>query len=308
MLKALVFGKQRPAPLIKALCYHLTRKTDITDLKVITDGFYAISQLSIKDQELMETLCDKSVELIKENTEDDLTAVIRSMLTSLGHIAFLHRPLMDSITDWYNSKLDQGILDRDLFNYVLTTANLNYQSANSDAIYNTAVKQIQMDTLDTIKGTQFVWSLAVLEKVTETHLLSVLSAEFASKILQNQDVRNTSSIQKLLCINAVAKYLCEKYDGPTIELKDFTLDHKSTVQSSQAKNILNAFHNLASPPNFLWENVETLMGFKITSEAVFDLEKLQAIGPIKEMALLGKQYRLQNLDFNRTNSHKLSKF
>ena len=238
----------------------------------------------------METLCGKSMELIKENTEDDLTAVIRSMLTSLGHIAFLHRPLMDSITDWYLSKLDQGISDRDLFNYVLTTANLNYQSPNSDKIYDTAIKQIQLDTLDTVKRPQFVWSLAVLDKVTETQLSSVLNSEFSSKILQNQDVRNMASIQKLLCINAVAKYLCEKYEGPTIELKNFTLDQKSAVQSSQAKNILNAFHNLASPPNFLWENVETLIGFKITSEAVFDLQKLQPIGPIKEMALLGKPY------------------
>ena len=219
---------------------------------------------------------------------------------------------MDSITDWYLSKLDQGILDRDLFNYILTTASLNYQSPNSEKIYDTALKQIQLDTLDTVKQLKYVWSLAVLEKVTETQLNSVLNSEFSRQILQNQDVRNIANIQKLLCINAVAKYLCENnYSGPTIELKDLNFraeNQKSTVQSSQAKNILDAFHNLASPPNFLWENVETLMGFKITSEAVFDLEKLQAIGPIKEMALLGKQYRLQNLDFNRTNSHKLSKF
>ena len=60
------------------------------------------------------------------------------------------------------------------------------------------------------------------------------------------------------------------------------------AKSSQVKIILNALHALASPPNFLWENVETLMGFKITAEAVFDLEKVQPIGPIQEKALLGK--------------------
>ena len=306
LLKALVFGKQRPVPLIKALCYHLARKSDLNDLRVITDGLYAASQLSIKDQELMESLCGKAIDLIK-NSQQDLTSVIRSILTSLGQIGFLHKNLMDEITNWYVIKLkeNQKILDRDLLNYVVTFAMLNY-NPNSDQVFDTAIKQIQVDTLDTIRRPLYVWSLAVLEKVQDQHLASVLNPDFASQILCKvlklqknlrfcktfsitaKGSRNYGTTQKLLYINAVAKYLNTNYQGPLIELKDFALDEPSMAKSSQVKIILNALHALASPPNFLWENVETLMGFKITAEAVFDLEKVQPIGPIQEIALLGK--------------------
>ena len=86
------------------------------------------------------------------------------------------------------------------------------------------------------------------------------------------------------------------YNGPTIELKDYAWDEPKVVKSSQAKIILGGLHALASPPNFLWENVETLMGFKITAEAVFDLEKVQPLGPIKELALLGTIIFKNHLD------------
>ena len=184
LLKALVFGKKRPVPLIRSLCYHLTRK-DISDVKVITDGLYAVSQLSIKDQELMESLCSKALDLIKGQDSQDLTSVIRSMLTSLGQVGFLHKNLMDEITNWYLKQLknNQGITDRDLLNFVFTFASLNYKSEDSGLVLDEAVKQIQVDTLDTIKRPLYVWSLAVLQKVTDTHLASVLNPDFASQIL-----------------------------------------------------------------------------------------------------------------------------
>ena len=116
-----------------------------------------------------------------------------------------------------------------------------------------------------------------------------LTLHFTFSFTAKQDSRNYGTTQKLLYINAVAKYLNTNYQGPTIELKDYALDEPSVAKSSQTKMILNALHALASPPNFLWENVETLMGFKITAEAVFDLEKVQPIGPIQEMALLGNE-------------------
>ena len=183
-MKALVFGKQRPVPLIKALCYHLARKSDLNDLRVITDGLYAASQLSIKDHELMESLCSKAIDLIKDS-QQDLTSVIRSILTSLGQIGFLHKDLMDEITNWYVIKLkeDQKILDRDLLNYVVTFASLNYYDPNSDQVLDAAIKQIQVDTLDTTRRPLYVWSLAVLEKVQDQHLASVLNPDFASQIL-----------------------------------------------------------------------------------------------------------------------------
>merc|ERR1719323_316467 len=179
------------------------------------------------------------------------------MLTSLGQVGFLHKNLMAEITNWYLKQLknNQGITDRDLLNFVFTFASLNYKSEDSGLVLDEAVKQIQVDTSDTIKRPLYVWSLAVLQKVTDAHLASVLNPDFASQILSKQDSRNYGTMQKLLCINAVAKFLMPNYNGPTIELKDFAWDEPKVVKSSQAKIILGGLHALASPPNFLWENV-----------------------------------------------------
>ena len=111
---------------------------------------------------------------------------------------------------------------------------------------------------------------------------------------ETPDLVNSSDIQTLLNINAAAKYNHEGYNGPTLELDHSTpllkaIPPYSASRLSVKKNVFDAFHSLASPPNFLWQDINTTMGFKIDAEAVFEASTAKPFGPIQEMGLLGRQ-------------------
>ena len=143
LLKALAFKKRRQVPLLKALVYHLTRKKDMEDLKLISDALFAVGSLNMKDPELLQTLCINGAKAFEDiKASDPVNAVVRSILSSLGHLSIFHENILDSITNWYTSRLEQGLeLDnRDLIAYLMTTANLNHQPNNSEPIYKVSMK------------------------------------------------------------------------------------------------------------------------------------------------------------------------
>ena len=55
----------------------------------------------------------------------------------------------------------------------------------------------------------------------------------------------------------------------------------SRSRTSLCKNVFDAFHSLASPPNCLWQDINTMMGFNLDGEAVFEVSTLKPLGPIQ---------------------------
>jgi hypothetical protein len=143
LLKALAHKKRRQVPLLKALVYHLTRKKDMEDIKLVSDALFAVGSLNMKDPELLETACINGAKAFEDiKASDPVNAVVRSILSSLGHLSIFHENILDSITNWYTSRLEQGLeLDnRDLLAYLMTTAHLNHQPINSEPIYKVSMK------------------------------------------------------------------------------------------------------------------------------------------------------------------------
>ena len=97
------------------------------------------------------------------------------------------------------------------------------------------------------------------------------------------DVRHASVVQKILHINAVAKHLQKDYQGSLLsastEKKWGSLKNPlSPSRSALTASIFEAFHSLASPPNFLLKDINTQMGFQLEAEAVFEVETAQPLG------------------------------
>ena len=79
------------------------------DIKMISDALFAVGRLNLKDPELLETLCCNGVKAFEDiKPNDPVNAVVRSILTSLGHLNYFHEGVLVSITNWYTSRLDQG--------------------------------------------------------------------------------------------------------------------------------------------------------------------------------------------------------
>ena len=98
---------------------------------------------------------------------------------------------------------------------------------------------------------------------------------------------NGPDIQKLLNINAAAKFSQKDYTGPTLaELnQDLPIMKKMAPSSgsriSLNKNVFDVFHSIASPPNFLWQDINSMMGFNVDAEAVFEVSTAKPLGPIQ---------------------------
>ena len=92
--------------------------------------------------------------------------------------------------------------------------------------------------------------------------------------LDNHDNRNFQVILKLLNVNAAAKNDAS-YKGPRIDVSDDPLlkDVRTIPSKDKLQFIEKAmedFSKFASPPTNLVPNINTLMGFQIEGEAVFD--------------------------------------
>ena len=110
-------------------------------------------------------------------------------------------------------------------------------------------------------------------------------------MLDSHDHRNVQILLKLLNVNAAAK-LDASYKGPRINVADDPLlkDVKSAQHVDKSKFIEKAmddFSKFASPPTYLIPNINTLMGFQIEGEVVFD--KNGKALPISGLSILDEE-------------------
>ena len=95
-------------------------------------------------------------------------------------------------------------------------------------------------------------------------------------------------ILRLLNVNATAS-IDPTYKGPTINVTDDPLlkDVKSALSKDKlafVERAMEDFSKFAAPPRCLVPNINTLMGFQIQGEAVFD--KNNKALPIEELSIL----------------------
>jgi len=299
VLKTLGMKKRRHMPLLKAISYHLIKRRNELDIKALSDCLFAMNQLSFKDNSLLDAICDSiNQKLISSDsdgllniTEEQQIMLARSILTSLGQLKFLNTGLLDNLCMMLSSKIvdntnnDKSILkSKDFASFLMTTSTLNYCPKNSDALYEAVIQNLMSDNIqnttarkETAKEVMWlniVWSMTILNKAPHKCWASVLTTEFYNRLLYNHDNRNFQVILKLLNVNAAANNDAS-YKGPRIDVSDDPLlkDVRTTPSKDKLQFIEKAmadFSNFASPPTNLVPNINTLMGFQIEGEAVFD--------------------------------------
>eukprot|EP00092_Neocalanus_flemingeri_P033737 GFUD01036676.1.p1 GENE.GFUD01036676.1~~GFUD01036676.1.p1 ORF type:complete len:613 (+),score=202.94 GFUD01036676.1:73-1911(+) len=267
--------KRRNVPLLKSLTFYLTKHRNMLDIKQISDSLFALNQLSYKDHDTLERLCSQLENHIQDT---ESSPVLRSILTSLGQLKYLHTPVVDRIMAWYQARLDNNIpmTMKDMTTLLITCATLNHNPVQHSSLLEHISQHLTQDLaqpdqvwLDT------VWSLTLLGRVTPLHLESVLSPAFHTSLLYNTSNKTVGSTLKLLNINAAAKLLYPAYQGPTIKVAEDALLKDIKVSPSLAKvqltqSVMEAFSTLFPPPRLLRTNVNTLLGCVAEGEFVCD--------------------------------------
>jgi len=244
------------------------------DIKQISDCLFALNQLSFKDHDTLERLC---TQLETEISETDSAPVLRSILTSLGQLRYLHGPVVDNIIRWHQRKLDNGhqMATKDMINILKTCATLNYNPQQHSSLLEHISSNIKSEDMPDDVWLDAVWSLSLLGKASNSQIQSVLSPDFYTQLLFSSS--SSAVAVKLLNINAAARMLFANYDGPFIKVADDEVFNDVKVSQSVSKaqfnqSVMEAFTTLFPPPRLLRTNVNTLLGSVVEGEFVCDLK------------------------------------
>ena len=131
--------KRRNVPLLKSITFYLTKHRNMLNIKEVSDCLFALKQLSFKDHATLERLCVQLESLIDETQS---SAVLRSVLISLGQLKYLHTSVIDRIMDWHKARLEKNIpmATKDMTTLIMTCATLNYNPVDHNTLLEVAME------------------------------------------------------------------------------------------------------------------------------------------------------------------------
>lgn len=270
VLSTLSTKKRRSTLLLRTLAYNIAANPENLDVKQCADLLYSISTLNFYDENLFERVANNVI-MILQNENVKKSAVIGSILTSVGLLKYKNPALLDSISDWV-LKNHSICRPQDIFSLFMTLAVLNYLPGNAENLFKVLVPLLtQEEAGKPSVWLDVVWSLILLNQANADHLKSVLNESFIDSL--EDDCTLTPSVRlKLLNIDGAAHYLLENYDGPKIapdhEIRR-TMFSMSKSKSEMVSSVIDALKNLISE-SYLRTRINTGLGFYIDAECILD--------------------------------------
>lgn len=156
---------------LKTLASTINDHKEKLNLKECSDLLFAMNNLNFLDEVLLYRIGIDINNAIKHNI--DKTAVVGSIVTSLGFLKFREPKLLDNLSEWVTEK--QALCrPRDLSSLAMTLALVNYKPKNIDALNKDVLSKITRNDLSASEWLDFVWALSVLGLQGVHHLKSVL--------------------------------------------------------------------------------------------------------------------------------------
>lgn len=292
VLSTLAQRKRRSTPILRSLAFHLINSQDKLDLKQSADVLFSAAALNFRDTDLTARIARD----IKDSfsSEIEKSSAVGSIMTSLGHLKYRDigeynsfssirksftnliyikqllfvTDLLDESIKWYMQKAD--ICRRqDITALLMTMATLNYKPDNIKQLLATFSKTLTIQEFPKkVDWLNYVWSLALLGVIENSHLTLVLSEKFFEELTEEQlskDLQPNIKM-KLLNLNAYAKVNANNYKGPYLPEKskifEVPIAHCKSKQMI-TNSMLDAFKSLALSGNNVKSLVNSDMGFLI---------------------------------------------
>lgn len=265
VMSNLASKKRRSITLLRTIAYNISGSSHQLDLKQSSDLLYAMASLNFPDPMLTDRICSDVQTLLTNHA--DKTAVVGSILTSLGLLRYRDTATLESLASWVLQHHDK-CRPQDILALFYTCAILNYPTSHADAIKETLVKNIQQaDLVKALDWINYVWALVVLDMAGPHHIDSVLKREFLEKLIEERKGVVTPTIKmKLLNINAAAKYLVPGYKDTllpdTSSVYEVPLAHGKDKQL-MVNGLLDALKKLVPIDDYVKSAVDSRMGFLI---------------------------------------------
>lgn len=177
VFSSLARKKSRSIPVLRTLASTISAHPSKMDLKECSDLLYAMVTLNFVDEMLLSRISIDINEKLDKNA--DKTAVVGSIVTSIGFLKYKEPVLLDNLIKWIIDK-QELCRPKDLSSLILTLALVNHQSKCVDDAKAELLPKISQDDLSCNEWLDFVWALSVLELHQPKHLETVLRyAHFA---------------------------------------------------------------------------------------------------------------------------------
>lgn len=172
VMSNLAAKKRRSMTLLRAIAYNISGSNGQLDLKQASDLLYAMAVLNFPDPVLVDRVCTDVQAILPQNTEK--SAVVGSILTSLGLLRYRDTAALESLTDWVLKNYSK-CRPQDVAALFHTLGTLNYQTCQIEALKVKMVNGLQeQDLPKAVDWLNYVWSLVLLNISSEKHLDSVL--------------------------------------------------------------------------------------------------------------------------------------
>ncbi|KAI8130338.1 hypothetical protein FF38_04994 [Lucilia cuprina] len=274
VMSTLAARKRRSTPLLRSLAFNISSSSEPLDLKQCADIFFAMATLNFQDSVLAAKVCADIQAALPKNT--DKSAVVGSILTSLGILKYRDLDILESLTQW-TLKHSDICRPQDLSALFLTSAILNFKSANIDDVRQKLVKTIvQQDFTKHVDWLNHVWALTMLGLCDNKHLESVLAQTFVEKLQSDKNGLTATSKMKLLNLNSYAQLMATDYKGPLISndsvVYDVPMAHPKSKQVL-VNGLKDALKSLLPANNHVNSLVDSKMGFLIDAICTFDAKR-----------------------------------
>ncbi|XP_053945247.1 FAST kinase domain-containing protein 4 [Anastrepha ludens] len=271
VMSTLAQRKRRSTPLLRSLAFNISSATEQLDLKQSADILFSMASLNFQDSVLAAKICADIQAVLPKNTEK--SAVVGSILTSLGIMKYRDLDIMEALTQW-TLKNSEICRPQDISALFITSAILNFKSANIDDIrQKLATSIVSADFQKSNDWLNHVWSLAMLGLLNNEQLNTVLSAEFIGKLEKERNGLSPTSKMKLLNLNGYAQLLTSDYKGSLLPedstMYDVPLTHSKSKQIL-VNGMLDALKSLLPAINHLKTLHDSKMGFLIDALCLFD--------------------------------------
>lgn len=172
VMSSLAAKKRRSITLLRAIAYNISGSSTNLDLKQASDLLFAMAVLNFPDPVLTDRICSDVQSVLPLNKEK--SAVVGSVLTSLGLLRYRDTTALEALTDWV-LKNYENCRPQDVLALFYTLAILNYPTSQIEEIKNKLMNNFKLE--DATKSTEwlnYVWSLVALDISQPQHIDSVL--------------------------------------------------------------------------------------------------------------------------------------
>ncbi|XP_062943034.1 FAST kinase domain-containing protein 4 isoform X1 [Cynocephalus volans] len=269
VLMTLAAQSRRSVPLLRAISYHLVQKPFPLTKGVLLDLAYAYGKLSFHQTQVSQRLAADLLSLVPSLTPSEVARCSKSF----AFLKYLNLPLFEAFAQHILNKAKNITLPH-LCSILLAFAHLNFHPEQEDQFFSLVHERLgsELAQLEPSLQVDLVWALCVLQQALEAELQAVLHPEFHSQFLGGKSLKDQSTFQKLLHINATACLEHSEYTGPLLPAsalvpRPSALDKKETPLQKDLQETLKGLLGSADRGSL---EVATQYGWVLDAEVLLD--------------------------------------